>query len=399
MILSNVNSYSNPFALGTPRGRKCGFWDAAGSAIVGAGSSLLGGLFGSSNNKSSNKTNLKIARETNAMQRKMFDDQLQFNYDMWKENNAYNRPDQQVARMKAAGLNPYLQGNVGSGTSSSAAQGATPPTLHTPTMQSYDPTPAFNAAGSILADSMLKASQVANVQEDTKGKSIDNITRLHENLARVDQLVKDAHDKYAAAGLKKLEAGLMRATWDETVNAAALNNEESRTRISINNQTARTIELDNILKEMHNKNYPREFAAQMAETWSRVALNRSGVRLNDAQIAKLAQDVIESEERVNNIKIDTKTKEGLKDALVRQAKATADRQEEEAENVELFGVPNPSYTVDNGLGLSFGLGNGKGKGNFGFDAKSEQVGYGTIVGAKENAKKVRDSYKNKKNKK
>lgn len=89
---------------------------AAGTAIapgvgtiIGSGIGLLGdvigGLFSSSGQKSANKTNIQLARE-----------QRDWNEEMWNKQNAYNSPAAQIARMRAAGLNPalmYSQGNVG----------------------------------------------------------------------------------------------------------------------------------------------------------------------------------------------------------------------------------------------------------------------------------------------
>ena len=89
---------------------------AAGTAIapgvgtiIGSGIGLLGdvigGLFSSSGQKSANKTNIQLARE-----------QRDWNEEMWNKQNAYNTPQAQIERMRAAGLNPalmYSQGNVG----------------------------------------------------------------------------------------------------------------------------------------------------------------------------------------------------------------------------------------------------------------------------------------------
>lgn len=78
--------------------------DWIGSAI-GAGANLLGGIFGIGGQKSSNKMNLKIARE-----------QMQFNREEaqkqrdWQEKyyQRYSSPVAQSAQYRAAGLNPYL---------------------------------------------------------------------------------------------------------------------------------------------------------------------------------------------------------------------------------------------------------------------------------------------------
>lgn len=76
-----------------------------GSALVGAGANLIGGIIGGIGQSKTNSSNLKIARE-----------QMQWNEDMWNKQNAYNTPEAQIQRMRAAGLNPalmYTQGNVG----------------------------------------------------------------------------------------------------------------------------------------------------------------------------------------------------------------------------------------------------------------------------------------------
>lgn len=67
-------------------------WLMAG---LGVGSSLFGGLFGSKSQEAANKANLQIARETNELNRQMFDDQMAFNERMWNQTNAYNSPENQ----------------------------------------------------------------------------------------------------------------------------------------------------------------------------------------------------------------------------------------------------------------------------------------------------------------
>lgn len=68
------------------------------AAVIGAGASLIGGVFGNRSRK----------REAER--------QRQFSESMWNKQNAYNTPKMQMERLKAAGLNPalmYGQGNVG----------------------------------------------------------------------------------------------------------------------------------------------------------------------------------------------------------------------------------------------------------------------------------------------
>lgn len=148
-----------------------------GSALVGAGASLLGNIFGSKSQSDTNKTNLQIAQMNNEYNERMFNKQLEYNQDMFnqqieydqkkmeQQNNfnarmqneaigaqqVYNSAKAQRARLEAAGLNPYLMmsgGNAGtasavsgsSGTGGSpSAMGVNAPTASPAVMQAFRP--------------------------------------------------------------------------------------------------------------------------------------------------------------------------------------------------------------------------------------------------------------------
>ena len=79
-------------------------------------SSLIGGIFGSANTKSTNKTNAQIAADTNATNRAIAQEtnaanaalaqqQNEWNLEQWNRENEYNSPANQVALLEQAGLN------------------------------------------------------------------------------------------------------------------------------------------------------------------------------------------------------------------------------------------------------------------------------------------------------
>lgn len=105
---------------------------AAGATVLG---SLIGGLFGSSSQSSANQTNREIARETNAQNRELFNQQLAWTEDMWNKTNAYNSPAEVIKRYRAAGVNPALGSEFGT-----ASQPASPnaPTMQGATVQPVD---------------------------------------------------------------------------------------------------------------------------------------------------------------------------------------------------------------------------------------------------------------------
>ena len=96
---------------------------AGGSVVAG----LLGGLFGSKSQSSANETNLQAARETNQMNRELFNQQLAWQEDMWNKNNEYNSPAETIKRLQRAGINPALGAEFG--------QASMPSAPSTPSMQ------------------------------------------------------------------------------------------------------------------------------------------------------------------------------------------------------------------------------------------------------------------------
>ena len=86
--------------------------------VIGAASSLVGGLIGQKSQSDANQTNLQIAQETNASNQQLAQKQNQWNLDQWNRENEYNSPAAQKQRMIDAGLNPMF-GEITPGTAQS----------------------------------------------------------------------------------------------------------------------------------------------------------------------------------------------------------------------------------------------------------------------------------------
>lgn len=112
-----------------------------GGIISGVGS-LLGGLGSSAmNNKAvrdTNKANMEIAKYQAQWQQQENEKAYQRSLNMWNLQNEYNSPTQQMARIRAAGLNPNLvYGNGVTGNSSGSTPQYEPAKFNAPTMQAY----------------------------------------------------------------------------------------------------------------------------------------------------------------------------------------------------------------------------------------------------------------------
>ena len=112
-----------------------------GGIISGVGS-LLGGLGSSAmNNKAvqdTNKANMEIAKYQAQWQQQENEKAYQRSLKMWNLQNEYNSPTQQMARIRAAGLNPNLvYGNGVTGNSAGSTPQYEPAKFNAPTMQAY----------------------------------------------------------------------------------------------------------------------------------------------------------------------------------------------------------------------------------------------------------------------
>lgn len=195
-----------------------------GGIISGVGS-LLGGLGSSAmNNKAvrdTNKANMEIAKYQAQWQQQENEKAYQRSLNMWNLQNEYNSPTQQMARIRAAGLNPNLvYGNGVAGNSSGSTPQYEPAKFNAPTMQAYR---GWNlgisdAISQFLAYRTAKA-QVDNMEaqnslirqqtatEATKQANIAASTSRSEFDLNMAKELKDVSVSSAIADMNQKQAG------------------------------------------------------------------------------------------------------------------------------------------------------------------------------------------------
>ena len=174
-------------------------------AAIGGIASTAGNVVAANKANQANKEIAQMNNEFNAEQAQLSRD---FQLDMWNRNNAYNSPAAKRQRMENAGYSPYADmpgmsvvgGSVPSGASASAAQ--------TPVMQAAD----FSDIGQAISQAVDLAIKTKAADSDVSYRNaqthqiqIDNQTRAAENIARIDNLIKNSkylNDKSVFQGIQ-----------------------------------------------------------------------------------------------------------------------------------------------------------------------------------------------------
>lgn len=153
-----------------------------GGALISAGGSLLGNLFGNSAQKQANKLTYKMFQEGNAFNREERIAAQKWQKEMLDYQNAYNTPLEQRKRMQEAGYNPYLSQiapNLSAGASSSPQASST----GAGSIGAFKPDiSGISQAANMLYQNPLMRTQVDKIYSDkelneskTIGQTIDNL--------------------------------------------------------------------------------------------------------------------------------------------------------------------------------------------------------------------------------
>lgn len=184
-------------------------------AAVIAGANVAGGIFNTISQGVQNRKNRKWAEKRYNIERA---DAL---HD-WHMQNAYNSPEQQMSRLKAAGLNPNLVYGTGA---DATAQGSVK-NVGTQTPDTGVPQFQFDAMNYI--DAAVKQAQVNNVDASTKVAEEQRALVA----AQVTKTIMDTHNA-------NLDYETKKQLQEYQVNAAKLGNEQLKQRLDLNKQEMR----------------------------------------------------------------------------------------------------------------------------------------------------------------
>ncbi len=246
-------------------------WINTGLSAIGLGTDVY-------SQSEANATNLQATRETNEMNYKIHQEDIQHQIDMFNRTNEYNTPEQQVKRLRAAGINPSaVLGSDGqrAGVSAVMPSVPSPPQMIAGHVNPIDFSPSLK----LLQDSVSQMFQNQNID-------LQNQEQRFKLLHMEEQYQLDMRYKIAEI--------------DEKIANKNLSWEQRNKLIADRNRIEQDIELHERIKDDLVKKYRLDNEMVQEETY-KVREEKEGQRLqNDYQsilnkyLPKMQQSQIQS---------------------------------------------------------------------------------------------------------
>lgn len=307
-------------------------------SLISAAGSLAGGAIGAFAQSSANKTQMK-----------MFHEQMQFNRDMIREQNAYNTPAAQRARYEEAGINPYLAlGNISSGSQQS--------TMQAPNAPQIAPITQFG-------ESLQAASQntIRNLIDLSQAQADIQLKETNNRILKIEEMYKEK-EFLAKIGLMKDQSGKLRSETKgldlDNFFRFDLNSANLSQLKALTNKTEAETELLRVQKDLASfdlgfkeKHAEEQFKAEMAKLtmetitgYMNANTNRMNAdtnrmdaitrrNLSNAEIENLAADTLKKLVERTGIQLDNTIKARSMEFIVGQYKASLQKTQAETDDI------------------------------------------------------------------
>lgn len=256
--------------------------------------SIAGGLFGKKGSDNAAKTQLQIARETNANNYRIAQENNAFNERMVDKMNEFNSAKNQRARLEEAGLNPYLMLDGGS-----AGTATTAPTADTSSVQSAPDVGSTIASGAQQLGSSI-SSAASQISQQVYNNSLQeaNVRKANADASSSEQdaLLKGIESQFAAQRflldlkLKEMQGKVseqdyyyLRDSMQDRLDSIKFQNTLTGSQSSYYNQMAGLVDVQRQIEKTNLDWLPREKRAGLAATLQNVRTMVSQMHLNYAQ--------------------------------------------------------------------------------------------------------------------
>lgn len=251
-----------------------------------AGAALLASLAGSMINygmnrglqDEQNRTNIELNDRNNRLQQSLAAQANQWSIDQWNRENAYNNPANQVARLRAAGLNPALI--YGNGIMNEAASS---PSVQMPSTRSAQVGRAeFNIDPLTASQIEVNKAQAQSIEDSNKRENekqssiLDQFKEQNDQLHALTENYKEMLDGIKSDNQKKaIEAAIATETKDVAVQRIVDSGKMTHDQATY---------------------YVLSLMSEIGLKESEEALNRARVRLSNAEVRQINNDIKLSKE-------------------------------------------------------------------------------------------------------
>lgn len=297
----------------------------------------LGASYGSQ--MDANNTNLAIARETNEQNYKIHQEDIQHEIDMFDRTNEYNSPVQQVARLRAAGINPSAV--LGSNGQNSGVAATMP---HVPSaapavsarVEPIDLSPSFRA----ISDDLSRHFTNQNIDLQNDEKRFELLHQEERWLLEQKERLADIKDKIADKNLKQEERNkriaerneieqnieIHEKVKDDIIKKYRLDNKQVEAETKRVNAEEQGQRLHNQYQQWFNEFSKKHGVKQLQLLGAQIKEALSSANLNDRNAVLAVQQKIESWARKNKINFDMAEQRQL-NKLVRHSIELEQRQQ------------------------------------------------------------------------
>lgn len=263
-------------------------------------------LIGNSINQSFNADQAAINRR---WQEQMYQKQFSDNVQLWKMQQDYNSPVNQVARYKDAGINPYLAlQNISTGSAQSAPQSAQAGSG----AQATGTAPHFAGIGQSIYNLLrlkdereVLKQQAQNLASESLGNRIDAMTRHAKNIAEIG--------KYLSGSAKDKADAALSETFAET----------DKMLRGYKTQQYMNESLESYLRSISHVQtlnaFPERLRLEIAEKTANLALMKDQGNLNAEEYRKRVYETVWTEAKAAHAHLDYKTAQRIADDIVEQS--------------------------------------------------------------------------------
>ena len=235
---------------------------------------------------------------------------------MWEKNNEYNTPQNQMRRLRQAGINPHFAisgGQLGTGTSSAPAN------TYQPAQYDFSPIGEGVARSVELSQQrQLNDAEIDFKNQQAQNWSIKNITQLWHDYNEIMNMIKSRKLTEQETEVAKGQAMTIWTNIQSLARMNEVNIEKAESEKRLNDARVRSEDAHTFYQNIVNQFAPEQQKIITDNLRKEGAKIDSEVNKNDREAALAAANTALSNAQKNGVRIDNDTKYRMADYIVEE---------------------------------------------------------------------------------